>query len=95
MFISPCQAISQSFAKKKDLPMLEHCTIPRTGALDVIMSVLGPTGTSPAYSHITKVDLKQYLTVPLRIFFMLTCTVTENRTGRFIGLPMLILRFVY
>ena len=30
------------FAKKNDLPMLEHCTLPRTGALEVILDILGP-----------------------------------------------------
>lgn len=29
------------FAKKNDLPMLEHCTLPRTGALEIILEVLG------------------------------------------------------
>lgn len=41
-FLRKRKAISQQFAKKKDLPMLEYCTLPRTGALDVIMSALGP-----------------------------------------------------
>jgi len=41
-FLRKRKAVSQAYAKKKDLPMLEHCTLPRTGALDVIMSVLGP-----------------------------------------------------
>ena len=33
------------FAKKNDLPMLEYCTLPRTGALEVILDVLGPRAT--------------------------------------------------
>jgi len=41
-FLRKRKAVSQEFAKKKDLPMLEYCTLPRTGALDVIMSALGP-----------------------------------------------------
>jgi len=41
-FLRKRKEISQQFAKKKDLPMLEHCTLPRTGALDVIMASLGP-----------------------------------------------------
>ena len=53
------QAVSQSFAKKMDLPQLEYCTIPRTGALDVIMEELGPNATSPIESRITKV--RKYL----------------------------------
>ena len=36
------KAISHEFAKKKDLPLLEHVTLPRTGALDVVMRILGP-----------------------------------------------------
>ena len=36
------KAVSHEFAKKKDLPLLEHVTLPRTGALDVVMKVLGP-----------------------------------------------------
>ena len=30
------------YAKKNDLPMLEYCTLPRTGALEVILDILGP-----------------------------------------------------
>ena len=30
------------FALKNDLPLLEYCTLPRTGALEVIMQVIGP-----------------------------------------------------
>ena len=41
-FLHKRKAISHQFAKKNDLPLLEHCTLPRTGALDVIMDVLGP-----------------------------------------------------
>jgi len=54
-FLRKRKEVSKSFAKKHDLPNLENCTIPRTGALDVIMEVLGPEGTSPPDSHITKV----------------------------------------
>ena len=34
--------MSQEFAKKQDLPRLEHVLLPRIGALDVVMKVLGP-----------------------------------------------------
>ena len=34
------------FAKKNDLPTLEYCTLPRTGALEVIFDVLGPTSSA-------------------------------------------------
>jgi hypothetical protein len=30
------------FAKKNDLPMLEHVTLPRVGALKVLVEELGP-----------------------------------------------------
>ena len=36
----------ERFAKKNDLPMLEYCTLPRTGALEVILEVLGPDAKS-------------------------------------------------
>ena len=36
------KAVSQEFAKKQDLPRLEHVLLPRIGALDVVMKVLGP-----------------------------------------------------
>jgi len=42
-FLRKRKEISQQFAKKKDLPLLEHVTLPRTGALDVIMATLGPS----------------------------------------------------
>jgi len=54
-FLRKRKAVSQSFAKKKDLPVLEHCTIPRTGALDVIMDEIGPEGKMPSSSHISKI----------------------------------------
>lgn len=41
-FLCNRKEVSQMYAKKMDLPTLEHCTLPRTGALDVIMSTLGP-----------------------------------------------------
>jgi len=41
-FLRKRKAVSQAFAKKKDLPNLEHCTVPRTGALDVILDTIGP-----------------------------------------------------
>lgn len=41
-FLRKRKAVSHEFAKKKDLPLLDHVTLPRTGALDVVMKVLGP-----------------------------------------------------
>jgi len=41
-FLRKRKDVSKAFAKKKDLPELEHCTIPRTGALDVILDNIGP-----------------------------------------------------
>jgi len=41
-FLRKRKPVSQRFAKKNDLPMLEHCTLPRTGALEVILDILGP-----------------------------------------------------
>jgi lysophosphatidylglycerol acyltransferase 1 len=54
-FLRKRKAVSQRFAKKKDLPLLEHCTIPRTGALDVIMDEIGPRGKMSKSSHISKI----------------------------------------
>lgn len=54
-FLRKRKAVSQSFAKKMDLPAFELVTVPRTGALDVIMEELGPNATSPPNSRITKV----------------------------------------
>ena len=34
------------FAKKNDLPNLEYCTLPRTGALEAILEVLGPNAAN-------------------------------------------------
>ena len=34
--------IFDRFALKNGLPLLEYCTLPRTGALEIIMQVLGP-----------------------------------------------------
>jgi len=43
-FLRNRKEVSKSFAKKRDLPDLEYCTIPRTGALDVIIKAIGPSG---------------------------------------------------
>merc|ERR1719312_1222378 len=44
-FLRKRKAVSQSYAKKKDLPIFDHCTLPRTGALDVILDTIGPNVT--------------------------------------------------
>ena len=54
-FLHKRKAISHQFAKKNDLPLLEHCTLPRTGALDVIMDVLGPWGNEDGDHKIDKI----------------------------------------
>jgi len=54
-FLHKRKYVSQQFAKKKDLPVLEHCTLPRTGALDVIMEVLGPASKHPEHQQIEKI----------------------------------------
>jgi len=54
-FLRKRKAVSQQFAKKKDLPLLEHVTVPRTGALDVIMDEIGPRGKTANSSHISKI----------------------------------------
>jgi len=51
-FLKKRKSISHSFAKKNDLPLLEHVTLPRIGALDIILDVLcGPLSSN----NITKV----------------------------------------
>ena len=37
---------SLRFAEKNGLPLLEYCTLPRTGALEIIMQVIGPALTT-------------------------------------------------
>jgi len=54
-FLRKRKAISHQFAKKKDLPLLEHCTLPRTGALDVIMDVLGPASEKAGEQKMEKI----------------------------------------
>lgn len=49
-FLRKRKPVSQRFAEKNKLPMLEHCTLPRTGALEVILKVLGPNAYSGNYS---------------------------------------------
>jgi lysophosphatidylglycerol acyltransferase 1 len=41
-FLHKRKEASNRFAAKLGLPPLEHCTLPRTGALDVIMAEIGP-----------------------------------------------------
>ena len=47
--------MSHEFAKKKDLPLLEHVTLPRTGALDVVMKILGPDSDQPECDKIERI----------------------------------------
>ena len=54
-FLHKRKASSQQFAKKNDLPLLEHCTVPRTGALDVIMDVLGAASQQMEDQKIEKI----------------------------------------
>jgi len=54
-FLHKRKAISDQFAKKKDLPMLKNCTLPRTGAMDVIMEVLGPDSNQPGHMQMDKI----------------------------------------
>jgi len=55
-FLRKRKSVSQAFAKKKDLPNLEHCTVPRTGALDVILDNIGPReDDGEVLDHIEKV----------------------------------------
>lgn len=39
------------FAKQNDLPLLEYCTLPRTGALEVILDVLGGRAKNGAMNN--------------------------------------------
>jgi len=41
-FLHKRREASNRFAAKLGLPPMEHCTLPRTGALDVIMAEIGP-----------------------------------------------------
>ena len=43
-FLRNRKQISHKFAQKNGLPLLEYCTLPRTGALEVIMEILRPPG---------------------------------------------------
>ena len=38
-FLRKRKAVSQAFAKKNGLRELEHCTLPRTGALEIALQV--------------------------------------------------------
>ena len=42
MLIRNRQSANQEFAKKRDLPLLDHVLLPRTGALEAALEVLGP-----------------------------------------------------
>jgi len=53
-FLRKRKAVSQSYAKKKDLPIFEHCTLPRTGALQVILKDIGNEGSYSEEKQITK-----------------------------------------
>lgn len=54
-FLRKRKAVSHEFAKKKDLPLLEHVTLPRTGALDVVMKILGPDSDQPECDKIERI----------------------------------------
>lgn len=45
-FLRKRREVSQRFAKKNDLPVLQHVTLPRVGAMKAIVDVLLPTNSS-------------------------------------------------
>lgn len=42
-FLCKRREISQKYAKKNNLPILENVTLPRVGAMQTIFDTLGPT----------------------------------------------------
>ncbi|TRY71726.1 hypothetical protein TCAL_00288, partial [Tigriopus californicus] len=50
-FLRKRKQVSQAFAKKNDLPHLNHCTLPRTGALEVVLDVLGPNSSQKSANN--------------------------------------------
>jgi len=54
-FLRKRKAVSHEFAKKNDLPLLEHVTLPRTGALEVVMAVLGPDSQLDPANRLEKI----------------------------------------
>ena len=54
-FLRKRKAVSHEFAKKNDLPLLEHVTLPRTGALEVVMAVLGPDSQLDPATRLEKI----------------------------------------
>uniref|UniRef100_A0A0K2UUM2 Phospholipid/glycerol acyltransferase domain-containing protein n=1 Tax=Lepeophtheirus salmonis TaxID=72036 RepID=A0A0K2UUM2_LEPSM len=48
-FLRKRKGVSHQFAKKNDLPLLEYCTLPRTGALEVILDVLNCNSSYKSY----------------------------------------------
>lgn len=45
-FLRKRREVSQRFAKKNDLPVLHHVTLPRVGAMKAIFDVLLPNNSS-------------------------------------------------
>lgn len=45
-FLRKRREVSQRFAKKNDLPVLQHVTLPRVGAMKAIVDVLLPSYSS-------------------------------------------------
>lgn len=45
-FLRKRKAVSQRFAEKNNLPLLQHVTLPRIGAMKIIMNTLGSEKTA-------------------------------------------------
>jgi len=71
-FLHKRKPASDSFAKKNNLPLLKNVTLPRTGALEVILSVLGPSGAlqegvGPSISRVVDMTIAYPVGRPLDI----------------------------
>lgn len=67
-FLRKRKAISQKYAKKNGLPLLHHVSLPRVGALQVIMDTVGPKTVANNNCHsIGKSEITRVAVVTLII----------------------------
>lgn len=85
-FLRKRKAVSQSYALKNNLPLLNYVSLPRVGALQAIMSTLGPHSEAKNNNPTTA---PEDLTETSKICWVLDITIAYPN-GDPIGLPEII-----
>ena len=77
-FLRKRKPVSHRFAQKNGLPLLEYCTLPRTGALEIIMQILGPPETQNHEKSKSYLSQRQEQQPQITVTHTVTISKTNN-----------------